>query len=256
MTEMTPPTFQRIANDLRAQILAGDIAPGERIASENKLAEQYRTTRPTVRKGIALLKAEGLVVSTQGARAIVRPRPRVQMLSTGANFRDRLQSGKANFNTEIETQGASPEQRILGVAEVPAPSEVAERLGIPSGDAVLVRRRLFLVDGEPMQRCDGYYPADLFHGTAMESARRIPGGIAALVEAADGPIGERLARFIEDLDVRMPTPGEADELSIPPGVPLARVMRTAYVASGRAVEVLDSRVPCDRHVFRYVIDVP
>ncbi|GES32331.1 GntR family transcriptional regulator [Streptomyces angustmyceticus] len=251
-----PNVFVQIANDLRDQITAGDLPPGEPIPSENTLAKQYQTTRPTVRKGIALLKAEGLVVSSQGARAIVRPRPRVQMLSTGANFRDRRNTGKSNFNAEVAAQGARPEQRILSVELQPAPQEVAERLGLTEGEEVVVRRRLFLVDDEPMQLCDGYYPAALFAGTAVAEPRRIRGGVSALVEDPNGPVGQRITQFVEDLDVRMPTPDEIEDLSMPPGVPLARVWRAAHVADGSIVEVLDSRIPCDRHVFRYVIDVP
>lgn len=250
-----PNVFERIANDLRDLIRVGDLAPGEPIPSENSLANQYGTTRPTVRKGIALLKAEGLIVTSQGARAIVRPRPRVQMLSTGANFRERRQSGKSNFNAEVMAQGSRPEQRILDVSVEPASSEVAERLGVAVGAEVIVRRRLFLVDEEPMQMCDGYYPSELFAGTAVQVPRRIRGGVSGLVEDPDGPVGQCITQFVEDLDVRMPTPDEVRDLNIPPGV-IARVWRTAHVADGSVVEVLDSRVPCDRHVFRYVIDVP
>lgn len=256
MSEPTIPTYRRIADDLRARILAGDLPPGEEVPSENTLTEQYATTRPTVRKGIALLKAEGLVVSRQGARAVVRPRPPVRMLSSGANFRHRQQSGRSNFNAEVIAQGGSPEQRILSVEVVPAPAEIAERLGVPAGSSVIARRRLFLVNDEPMQLVDGYYPASLFQGTAVEQPRRIKGGVSALIEDPEGPIGQRITRFVEDVDVRMPTPDESERLQIPPGVPLARVFRSAHTADGSVVEVLDSLVPCDRHIFRYVIDVP
>lgn len=53
----------------------------------------------------------------------------------------------------------------------------------------------------------------------------------------------------------MPTPYEVELLRIPPGVPVARVLRTAIDTDQESVEVLDSIVPCDRHIFRYVIDV-
>jgi GntR family transcriptional regulator len=54
----------------------------------------------------------------------------------------------------------------------------------------------------------------------------------------------------------MPYPHEIELLDIPAGVPVAKVMRTAYDSAGDVLEVLDSIVPCDRHTFRYVIDVP
>ncbi|MEX2983606.1 GntR family transcriptional regulator [Streptomyces sp. C36] len=256
MSDHPRPLYQRIADDLRASILTGELGPGDKLPSENALKARYGTTRATAAKGVALLKSEGLVASSQGKAATVRPRPSVQMLTTGANFRHRLKTGVSNFNAEAAAQGLMPEQRILKVETTPAPPEVAGRLGIPTGDPVIVRRRIYLLSGKPAQLVDGYYPFDLFHGTAVEEPRKIRGGVSALIENPTGPVRERITQFVEDLDIRMPVPSETEALAIPLGVPLARVLRTARVASGRAVEVLDSRVPCDRHRFRYVIDVP
>ncbi|MFC7306280.1 GntR family transcriptional regulator [Streptomyces monticola] len=256
MTDDARPLYQRIADDLREGILAGELRPGAKLPSENSLKDRYGTTRATVNKGIALLKAEGLVLSSQGKPSIVRPRPNVRMLTTGANFRARRDSGVSNFNAEAAAQDLKPQQKILSVETVPAPPEVADRLGLEEGVPVLVRRRVFCVDEEPMQLVDGYYEASVFAGTALERVHRIRGGVSALIEDPRGPIGERITRFVEDLDIRMPVPYETEALAIPPGVPVARVLRTAYTSSGTVVEVLDSRIPCDRHVFQYAIDIP
>jgi GntR family transcriptional regulator len=256
MTNKNLPPYRRIAEDLRTQITSGALRSGEKVRSENELKDEYGTTRVTVRKALALLKAEGLISSEQGRGAFVRPRPKVHMLTTGANFRAHRDSGVANFNAEANSQNLRPEQRILAVGRVPAPDEVAERLGLAPDADVIVRRRLFLADGQPMQLADGYYPVSLFSGTRVEDPQRISGGVSHLIEDPAGPVRRRITRFVEDLDIRMPSTGEAESLSIPPGVPLARILRTAFTATGESVEVLDSRVPCDRYAFRYVIDVP
>jgi GntR family transcriptional regulator len=251
-----PPPFRKIAQVLRDDILAGRIEPGERLRSENELAERHSTTRTTVRKAIALLRAEGLVVSEQGRGAFVRPRPVVKMLLTGANYRTRRDTGVSNFNAEAIAQEQRPQQQILGVDEVPAPAEIAERLNIAAGTPVIARRRLFVVNDEPMQFCDGYYLADLFRDTAVAKPRRIRGGVHAVIEDPDGPIHTKITKFVEDLDVRLPVPSEADGLAIPEGVPVVRVLRTAYDEIGHPIEVLDSLVPSDRYAFRYEIDLP
>ncbi|WP_432051535.1 GntR family transcriptional regulator [Streptomyces xiamenensis] len=250
------PPYRRIADDLRGLILSGSLSPGDKLQSENELKDHYSTTRVTVRKALALLKSDGLLISEQGRGVFVRPRPNIQMLTTGAKFRERRQTGVSNFNAEAAAQGLRPEQRILSVERIPAPSEVASRLEIAEGDPVIVRRRAFFVNDQPMQLVDGYYTVELFSGTAIEELRRIRGGVSRLIEDPEGPIKQRIIQFVEDLEIRMPDPGEAEALAIPPGVPLARVLRSACVADGQVVEVLDSRIPCDRHVFRYVIDVP
>jgi GntR family transcriptional regulator len=256
MAEKDLPTYRKIADELRTLILLGKLRAGEKLKSENELKDQYDTTRVTVRKALALLKADGLLISEQGRGVFVRPRPNVQMLTTGANFRKRRETGVSNFNAEAEAQGLRPEQRVTSVKTVPAPTDVAVRLGVADGAEVIVRRRAFFVNDEPMQLVDGYYPAALFSGTEVAEPRRIRGGVSRLIEDPEGPIGQRITQFVEDLEIRMPTPAETDALKIPPGVPLARVLRTAHTSAGQTVEVLDSRVPCDRHVFRYVIDIP
>jgi GntR family transcriptional regulator len=137
------------------------------------------------------------------------------MLLTGANYRTRRDSGVSNFNAEAAAQGQHATQRLLGVEEVPAPAEIAERLSVPPGTPVIVRRRLFVVDDEPMQLCDGYYPTAIFRGTAVAEPRRIKGGVHAVIEDADGPVRARVTQFVEDLDVRLPVPAESSALAIP-----------------------------------------
>lgn len=255
MTSTIPP-FRRIAQELRDDILSGRLEPGEQLRSENQLCEQYGTTRATVRKAIALLRAEGLIVSEQGRGAFVRPRPHVKMLLTGANYRTHRDSGVSNFNAEAAAQGRKAKQQLLDVTKVPAPQDIAELLKISTGDDVIVRRRLFVVDGSPMQFCDGYYPPSLFDGTPVAEKRLIRGGVHAVIEDPSGPLHTRVTQFVEDLDIRLPLPEEIEALDIPEGVPVARVLRTAYDVHGRPLEVLDSIVPTDRYSFRYVIDVP
>lgn len=252
----TPPPFRRIADTLRRDIREGRLEPGERLPSENELARQHETTRATVRKAIALLRHEGLVASEQGRGVFVRPRPHIKMLLTGSNWRAHRATGVSNFNAEAASQGKKATQQLLAVEETEAPADIAERLAVPAGSLVVVRRRLFVVDGEPMQFCDGYYPVGLFRGTAVAEPRRIRGGVHGLIENPDGPIQRRVTRFVEDLDIRLPIPSECEALVIPEGVPVVRVLRTTYDSSGEALEVLDSLIPSHLATFRYVIDVP
>lgn len=255
------PPFRRIANELRAEILRGDLAPGDRIPSQDQLEHRFDASRATVRKGVAVLAAEGLVTTSQGKATIVRERPHVSLRQTGSIYRVRRATGESNFNAEARAQGQKVHQEIREVVEVPAPDAIAERFRLAPGAPMVVRRLLFVADAEgpgagtPLQLCDGYYDASVARGTRLAEPRLIKGGANALIEDPDGPIARRITQFIEDLDIRMPYPHEIEQLSIPVGVPVARVIRTAYDSAGDVLEVLDSIVPCDRHTFRYVIDV-
>jgi DNA-binding GntR family transcriptional regulator len=68
-TAVGPAASERIAAHLRDAILAGEIAPGERIRQE-EVAERLGTSRLPVREALRMLEAEGLTEHTanKGAR--------------------------------------------------------------------------------------------------------------------------------------------------------------------------------------------
>ena len=178
--------------------MAGRLAPGDRLNSEWEFSERYHTSRPTVRRALALLKAEGLIVSQQGRGAFVRPKPHVRLLVTGANYRRHRDAGLPGFNARVLEQGQRPEQRLLDVTTCDAPPGVAMRLDLGEDAAVVVRRLLFLVEGLPVAQCKSYYPAALAAGTALAQPRRIPGGALAVIENTSGPIRQQTARSVDE----------------------------------------------------------
>ncbi|MBM7519333.1 FadR/GntR family transcriptional regulator [Nocardioides nitrophenolicus] len=66
-----PSSFSRlavqVADDLRMQILTGDLADGEELPAEEELRERYPVSRPTLREAMRVLEAEGLLSVRRGA---------------------------------------------------------------------------------------------------------------------------------------------------------------------------------------------
>ena len=60
------PIFLLLAEDLRAQILGGELAEGARLTSTTEYATRYRINPATANKAVALLVDEGLVVKRRG----------------------------------------------------------------------------------------------------------------------------------------------------------------------------------------------
>ena len=247
--------YQRIVDDLQEDILSGRRAPGDRMPSENELAAQYGTSRPAVRRALAVLRSSGLIITEQGRGAFVRPKPPIQILVTGSNYRRHRAAGLPGFNAQALEQGQRPRQVIREVGRVAPPSDVATRLQIDEDVPVVVRRRIFMLEEQPAALTDSYYPVDMAGGTAIEQPGRIKGGVHALIEDPDGPIRRQVACSVDDIAGRMPTPGEARELRLPPGVPVFRVLRTVYDTEGRPLEVQDSVAAADRHQFRYEVEM-
>jgi DNA-binding transcriptional MocR family regulator len=64
-----------VADDLRDQITAGTLKPGQRLPTQPVLARRYDVARNTVWAAVAVLRREGLVESGPGNGVYVRGRP-------------------------------------------------------------------------------------------------------------------------------------------------------------------------------------
>jgi DNA-binding GntR family transcriptional regulator len=66
------PPYVQVADIIRRRIASGELAPGEQLPPLIALAEQMDVSLSTVRKGVDLLKAEGLIVAVAGYGTFVR----------------------------------------------------------------------------------------------------------------------------------------------------------------------------------------
>jgi GntR family transcriptional regulator len=241
------PVFRQIADLLRDDIQSGRLAEGARLPSERDLMDVYGIARGTVRQSVALLRSEGLIHTEHGRGGFVRNRPPVRRVAHDRFARRHRDEGKAAFLAEAETEGISPGVEVLKVGPEVPPASVAERLGLPGTEKVLVRRRRYLADGDPVELATSYLPLSLVQGTPITKKNPGPGGIYARLEEA----GHRLARFTEEVTARMPSPAEARSLRMAAGTPVFGLVRTAYDETGRAVEVCDTVMAADRFVLSY-----
>jgi GntR family transcriptional regulator len=241
------PAYRQIADHLRAAIHSGQFGAGAQLPSERALMDTYRAARGTVRQAIAALRAEGLIDIEQGRGAFVRRRPPVQRKAYDRFARRHRDAGKAAYTVEMEKEGRRPEVEVLEIAPGPAPAEMARLLQVPEGSQVLIRRRRYLADGQPMELATSYLPWELVQGTKITETDTGPGGIYARLEE----MGHQLKRFTEDVRARMPLPEEARALHLPPGVPVFALVRTAYDVEDTPVEVCDTVMAADRYVLSY-----
>ena len=61
----------QLADDLRRQIEAGTVLPGQRLPTEQALAAQYAVSRTVVREAVSRLRSSGLLVARQGSGMFV-----------------------------------------------------------------------------------------------------------------------------------------------------------------------------------------
>ena len=157
-------------------------------------------------------------------------------------------AGQADaWTEETEAKGRRGTQRIVHAGEVPAPGEVARLLGLVEGVAVVVRRRIILLDGKATELTDTYFPTAIARGTRLSETTKIPGGAVTLL-AELGHVGV-LVR--EEVSARMPDPAEQDALALGPNEPVLTLTRVTLDASGEPFQVDVSVFPATTQRLRY-----
>jgi GntR family transcriptional regulator len=244
----------RIADDFRAEIETGQLRPGEQLPTYDEIAAKYSCSVTVVRRAVERLRNQGLIITMQGKGSFVRERPRARRHGMQRYSRSVWkQAGTLILVGEATDQGLTTVQRIRALEEVPAPEPVAERLGVPAGTTVFVRRRTTDISGRPNQLADSYYTLEIAAKVPqLKEIETGPGGGFARMEDA----GILLDSIEEEIAIRMPTGPETADLKLPAGTPVADLLRTTFDTDGRPVEVMWAIIAGDMVTFDYMFKIP
>lgn len=242
---MSTSRHVRISDELRARILRRDFdETAGKLPSEAELIREFGVSRTTVRTALTALMNEGFVRSESGVGYFVRELRRY-------SYRPQDDMGPRPADPKADhflssSEGLKPSQEIE-VRFVPAPGYVAERMGISTDEFVGMRQRVRFLDGVPYQINDSYYPRDIVEGTVVMDKADIARGVNRVLDE----LGHKQVRALDEIYIRMPYRDEAETLTILPGTPVAVHIVTGYTAGDRAVRVVRTVLPGDRHVIAF-----
>jgi DNA-binding GntR family transcriptional regulator len=241
--------YLKVIDDLRRQIIDGTLAPGERLPSRAKLAEQHHVSENVVRRAVDVLMAEGLITTRTGARPTVRERPDVRRL-TRSWYRE--QRGGSPFRADMQAQGRAADWRARSKTSK-APPAIAERLQIAVGAKVVRTEYTFTADDQPVMLSTSYEPLEITQGTPVMLPERGPLAGRGVTERM-ASIGQRIVTATEVVTARPVMQAEAEQLRVSAGTIVMVIQRT-YWTEDRPVETADIVVPVDRYELFYVIPV-
>ena len=244
------PLWEDVADGLRASIASGSYKPGETLPSEKELAGQYEVSRDTVRRALSRLTQQGLLTPGRGRLGRqVRARRKLTYYADLSESQERIDARRVDgvdaWVADVRDQGSSASQ-LISVAVEAATPRIAELLKIPEGELVVVRRRVRFIDGEAHNLNDTYYLLSIAEGTPIMHPADVTQGTIALMR----DMGYVQVRNRDEIEARMPTPEEAERLSVPPGVPVFVQYRTGYTTE-KPVKLTITIWPGDRVTLVY-----
>ncbi|WP_406211633.1 GntR family transcriptional regulator [Streptomyces decoyicus] len=223
---------ERIAADLRDEIMNGDLGPGTRLPSTAQLKERFAASNATVQKALGLLKDERLVVGRAGAAVTVRDH-RQRTMRPAAYMAPATDGERYRWLSEAEKLGTHARSKLLRVAEVVPPADVSAALGLPHDGTAVLRHQLLLIDDEPVELVSSYYPLEIARGTAIEKRQKIRGGTPVLLAELGHP--PRLS--VDRVSARVPTQEQFTALRLPGDLPVLRTLRVVHGDGDRPIEV-------------------
>jgi GntR family transcriptional regulator len=221
----------QIEDWLAGAIVAGQLAPGDRLPPEHELAAWLGVSRMTLRHALSELAQRGLVTRTVGRHGgTFVAEPKIEQDLTTL----------AGFSEQLRRHGMVAGARVLAATQQPAGPAAAAALELAEGAEVYDVRRLRLADGRPVVLEHSQFPARLFPGLLDG---RLDGSLYELLAER---FGQRPHRARESFEPVIAGARECEALDVDEGAPLMRVERIAYSRAGRPLEYARDLLRGDR----------
>lgn len=234
------PLYFQLYSILKRAILDGTLNKGDRMPTEQELADSFSVSRITAKRAMDELAAENLVERRRGKGTHV----------TYEYRRQPVQAPLVGMLQEIESMARHSEVKVLECSKQLAPAHIREELGVSEGTTVVRMIRVRSQEGQPF----GYYDSwttGLGKSITKAELKKKP---RLEIFREQGLI---LTRVTQTLSAVAASPEQAAALGTEKGVPLLSITRRSFSRDGRdgekLVDVLHVVYRPDR--FEYQMDL-
>lgn len=200
------PVYIQIQHEIRRGILAGSYAAGDRIPSENELAQRFQTTRATVARALQELVFDGTIVRRAGAGSYVAQKAiQLPLNSSRLKF----------FEEQAVGAGETVDFRLIDFSLIRLPPQAAARLQLADQAKGFRLRRVRLIKDVPLSFEERFLPEAI--------GQRIRGEDLAyrtIQEILQVDLGLEIARIEASVRAGIVTAWTAKLLELPKGRPV------------------------------------
>jgi GntR family transcriptional regulator len=223
------PAYLRIQGAIRRVIEAGELKPGDVVASERELARLHSVSLMTARHALATLERDGVVDRRRGVGTFVAA-PKIHF--------NKLMS----YTEQMGSRRLKAASTTLFSKVIDHEEEATARLSLPPKSRVLKLQRLRHTAGEPFALETCYFSAAQFSG--LLSA---PLQTSSLFSTLEREYGVELGYSDEEVDATIADPRTAKLLGVSKREPLLRIRQVIYSTKGVVILYVLGLYRSDRH---------
>jgi len=225
------PRYLQLRRRIQQAIDDGILKENEPLPSEREIASITDLSRVTVRKAVAGLVEDQIVIQKRGSGSFVAPKVH--------KVEQRL-SSLTSFSEDMARRGLTASSEWLRRGLFPASPEEMFTLGLTSGQRVARVERLRKADGTPMA---------IERASLSENILPNPEKVTSSLYAILRGSGLQPVRAIQRISARNLEPIDADILGVPAGSAGLKIERVSYLANGNVVEFTRSVYRGDAYDF-------
>jgi len=230
------PVYYQIKQTIKNWIINKDFNPGEKIPSENELADKFNVSRLTVRQSISHLVQEGFLVSKRGEGTFV---------TSNKNLINSFSLEFTGFMDDLFYQVSKSRTKSAKIARMIVPKLIREKLALDREEAIQIKRVRFL-DDKPFAYTINYLPVEIGSKITEKDLCKRP-----LLQIIEQDLGIRFIEAFQTIQASFSDQEVSEKLGITSGSPILLVERIMYTKQRKPVELVQSSYRGD--LYKYVV---
>lgn len=230
---MNKNIFSQIYSDYTQHIEAGTLKPGVKLPSEHELAEQYATSRETVRKALHLLSQNGYIHKMKGKGSFVLDMNRMEFPIAGL----------VSFKELSERLGRNVRTLVHDTSLIPCPQHIARQLNIQEKEPIWKVVRAREIEDEKIILDKDYFLASIIPTLTREIASQ---SIYAYLE---GELSLKIAYAKKEISVEQVTAEDKLLLDLKRDTHIVVVRNYVHLEDTTLFQYTESRHRLDKFQF-------
>lgn len=232
------PAYYQIKQTIKNWILNKEFNAGEKIPSENELAEKFNVSRLTVRQAISQLVQEGFLTSKRGEGTFVTHDEHL-IGSFSLEF--------TGFMDDLFYQISKSETKSVKITRIPVPKMIKEKLELDNnGEEVIQIKRVRFLNDKPFNYTINYLPIAIGRRITEKDLFRKP-----LLQIMEENLGIQFTEAFQTIEASFADQEVSEQLGIVSGSPILLVERIMYTKKRKPVEVVQSSYRGD--LYKYIV---